>query len=158
MEWLIDGHNLIGHMPGLRLDDPHDEEKLLEYLCRYRARTSHHLTVVFDAGHTYQPATTRRRNGITVQFAPHGQKADQLIIRRLGNVKNRQAVIVVTSDRAIQQAALNRKVRFMAAAEFSRQLLSSLHQTPIDEESHHHPPIPAHEIEEWLEIFNQSKS
>ena len=32
MLYLIDGHNLIGQMPGLSLDDPHDEAKLVERL------------------------------------------------------------------------------------------------------------------------------
>ena len=49
MQWLIDGHNLIGQMPNLRLDDPDDEAKLLQYLRNFRARTGHRITVVFDA-------------------------------------------------------------------------------------------------------------
>lgn len=44
MHWLIDGHNLIGKMPTLHLDDPHDEEKLVQILQQYRARTGHKIT------------------------------------------------------------------------------------------------------------------
>ena len=39
MPILIDGHNLIGQMPGLSLEDPHDEEMLVTLLRSYRART-----------------------------------------------------------------------------------------------------------------------
>ena len=97
MRWLIDGHNLIGRMPDLRLDDPNDEEKLLQHLRRYRAKTGHSITVIFDPGHSYQPGQTKKEGGITIQFAPPGKTADQLIMRRIRKVKNPQAVIVVTS-------------------------------------------------------------
>lgn len=63
MHWLVDGHNLIGQMPNLRLSDTNDEAQLLEYLRRYRARTGHRLTVIFDAGQTYQPAEKKKAGG-----------------------------------------------------------------------------------------------
>ena len=39
MPVLIDGHNLIAKLPGIHLDDPDDEERLVERLRRYQART-----------------------------------------------------------------------------------------------------------------------
>ena len=156
MQWLIDGHNLIGKMPNLRLDDPHDEEKLLEILRQYRARTGDILTVVFDAGHSYQVAKTQKRGGITIQFAPHGRTADQIIMRRLQQVKNPQAVKVVTSDRAIQQAARHAGVRVVASPEFAQTLLSS--STPSEataSEKQSDIQLSSDEVESWLELFNQ---
>ena len=156
MRWLIDGHNLIGQMPNLRLDDPHDEEKLLEILRQYRARTGDILTVVFDSGHTYQAAKTQKRGGITVQFAPHGRTADQLIVQRLQQVKNPQAVKVVTSDRAIQQAASQAGVRVVAAHEFAQALLqSSGPSASATSEKQSDVQLSAVEVESWLELFNQ---
>lgn len=158
MHWLIDGHNLIGQMPNLQLSDPNDEEKLLEYLRRYRARTGHQLTVVFDAGQSYQPATKKKQGGITVQFAPHGQTADRLIKQRVRRVRNPQAMIVVTSDRAVQQAARQMGVRVVTAQEFSQQLLNlSVSGAPTDEEAQANLQLSADEVEEWLSIFEQGK-
>ncbi len=159
MRWLIDGHNLIGHMPNLRLDDPNDEEKLLEYLRRYRARTGHQLTVVFDAGQSYHPATTKKQGGITVQFAPHGKTADQIIMRRLRKVKNPPEVKVVTSDRAIRQAARQRRVGVVSAREFGQQLLqlSTVAQTTEEKDSQANIRLSAAEVDEWLEIFTNEK-
>ena len=54
MAIMIDGHNLIGKIPGLSLDDPDDEEKLLVRLRAYRARTGKRLVVYFDPGIVYQ--------------------------------------------------------------------------------------------------------
>ena len=50
MPLLIDGHNLIGRLPDLRLDDPQDEAKLVARLRVYHARTGKRVTVVFDRG------------------------------------------------------------------------------------------------------------
>jgi len=61
MEWLIDGHNVIGQMPDIGLDDPDDEQKLLWRLRRYRARTGRRIVVVFDPGGAYHPAARRSK-------------------------------------------------------------------------------------------------
>lgn len=156
MRWLIDGHNLIGAMPTLRLDDPNDEEKLLEYLRRYRARTGHQLTVIFDAGLSYQPGQTIKRGGITVHFASPRKTADQLIKRRLRRVKNPQAVKVVSSDQAVQQAARQAKIRVVSAREFGQQLLASGSES-AEADNQADIQLSPDEVEEWLEIFKQRK-
>lgn len=157
MQWLIDGHNLIGHIPGLRLDDPHDEEKLLQYLRSYRAKTGHRITVVFDAGLVYRPGRTRKQGGLTVQFAPFGKTADQIIMRRLRKVKNAQAVIVVSSDRAVQQAAQHASVRVLNAGAFAQQLLrGSDNLRGQNEGTQAEVNLSPDEVDEWLNLFNQS--
>ncbi|HXV97436.1 MAG TPA: NYN domain-containing protein [Anaerolineae bacterium] len=155
MQWLIDGHNLIGQMPNLRLDDPNDEAKLVTYLQSFRARTGQRLTVIFDAGQTYRPAETKKVGGVTVQFAPHGQSADQIIKGRLRRVKNPQEIIVVTSDRAVQAAARQARVRVLTSGEFARQLLpASPEAADEDRGSQTEIKLSADEIDEWLKLFN----
>ena len=154
MKWLIDGHNLIGRMPGLRLDDPNDEEKLLEHLRRYRARTGHQLTVVFDPGQSYRSGKTKKQGGITVQFAPHGQTADQIIKRRVRRVKNAQAVIVVTSDRAVQQTAQRANIRVLDAGAFAQQLLQN--SSTQDQGSQANVNLSPEEVDEWLTLFSDA--
>jgi predicted RNA-binding protein with PIN domain len=155
MHWLVDGHNLIGHMPNLQLSDPNDEEKLLEYLRRYRARTGHRLTVIFDAGQSYRPAETKKQGGITVKFAPQGQTADRIIIRQVRQVRNPQGMIVVTSDRTIQQAVRQLGVRVVTAQEFSQQLfqLSGGAKPEKNEENQADLSLSPEDVEEWLKIF-----
>ena len=157
MRWLIDGHNLIGQLPNLHLDDPHDEAKLLEYLRRYRARTGHSITVIFDSGLSYRPGTTKKQGGITIQFASSGKTADQLIIRRVGKVKDPQAVTVVTSDRVIQQAATQAGVRVLDSRAFAQQLLPDPAETgDTDEGSRVDVKLSPDEVDKWLDIFNQT--
>ena len=158
MQWLIDGHNLIGQIPTLQLDDPHDEEKLLEYLRRYRARTGHTITVVFDPGYTYRPAKIKKRGGITVQFAPHGKTADQIIIRRLKRIKNPRGVRVVSSDQAVQRAARFAGVQIIPSQRFAQELLSLAPPSDTEQDSRADLKLSADEVEAWLEIFNQAKN
>lgn len=155
MHWLIDGHNLIGQLPGLQLSDPDDEEKLLEHLIRYRARTKDKITVIFDPGGGYQPGRKLKRGGVNVQFAPSGKTADQVIVNRLRRVKDQQSVRVVSSDRAVQTAARLAGVQAITAQDFSRQLLSSLGGTSSDPGSQADVTLSANEIDEWLDLFNQ---
>ncbi len=143
-------------MPNLQLDDPDDEEKLIEYLRRYSARTGQRLTVIFDAGQGYRPAKTKKHGVVTVQFAPQGQTADQIIKQRLGRVKNPQEVMVVTSDRVVQQAARQARVRTLTSPEFAQHLLSTL-SAPAEADlgSQAEVKLSADEVEEWLKLFNK---
>jgi predicted RNA-binding protein with PIN domain len=158
MHWLIDGHNLIGQMPDLRLDDPNDEEKLLEHLRRYRARTGHTLTVIFDTGQDYRPAKTQRWGGITIQFVSPGQTADQILARRIRKVKNPQAVIVVTSDRDVQQVAQQAGLRVVTSQEFAQQLLQLSSPSEEDKESRANIRLSPDEVDEWLAFFSQRRT
>jgi len=157
MQWLIDGHNLIGQMPNLRLDDPDDEEKLLAYLRRYRARTGHSLTVVFDAGQSYHPPAKHKQGGLTAQFVTQGQTADQALTQHIRRVKNPQAVMVVTSDRAVEQVARQAGLRVLSSREFAQQLLQLDSLSVTDEDRQADRYLSANEIDEWLAIFNQRK-
>jgi hypothetical protein len=154
MQWLIDGHNLIGQMPNLRLDDPHDEEKLLGYLRRFRARTGHRLTVIFDAGQAYQSGSKQSRGGITIQFVSSGQIADQALVHRIRKVRNPQEMMVVTSDQAVAQVAQQVGVRVTSAREFAQQLLQA---SPTGEDDRTDVKLTADEVDEWLDIFSQDK-
>ncbi len=156
MNWLIDGHNLIGHMPNLRLDDPHDEEKLVDYLLRYRAKTGHAITVMFDAGAGHRPGGTQKRGGLTIQYAPSGQTADQLIAHRLRQIKNPQAWRVVSSDKTVQRAAQFAGVRSLPAREFAAQLLGGNATTGADPGDQPDVRLSPDEIEAWLDIFGQN--
>ncbi|MBN1992646.1 MAG: NYN domain-containing protein [Anaerolineae bacterium] len=158
MQWLVDGHNLIGQMPHLQLNDPDDEEKLLAYLRRYRARTGHKVTVIFDPGQTYQPGQKLKQGGITAQFVSPGQSADQALIRRIRKVRNPQAVMVVTSDRAVERAARQAGIRVVSSAEFARQLLALSVPPAAPEERRANIRLSPDEVEEWLAIFSQRRT
>ena len=156
MHWLIDGHNLIGHMPNLQLSDPPDKQKLVEQLRRFRAKTGHRLTVIFDSGGGFRLGQTKKQGGIAVQFAGTGKTADQLLVRRLRRLKNPQATTVVTSDRAVQQAAQRAGVRVLESGPFARKLTASPPSSVSDQGAEADVRLSPEEVDEWLSLFNQS--
>jgi predicted RNA-binding protein with PIN domain len=146
---LIDGHNLIGRLPAISLQDPHDEERLIELLWSYRARTGKKITVVFDPGGVFQLAQTRRFGGIEVVFAPHGSSADAYIARRVRASRNPGSWLVVTSDRKLAEIATGHGARVQSAEAFASELRDPTEAPPEWRES---PPSPD-EVKAWLDLF-----
>ena len=108
MPILVDGHNLIAKLPGIHLDDPDDEERLVERLRRYQARTGKRLTVYFDAGLPGGPDWDLSTSKVRVVFASAGDSADKLIVRRVRRSRDPQGLTVVTSDQRIIAAVERR--------------------------------------------------
>ncbi len=153
MPFLIDGHNLIAKTPGLRLDDPDDEARLVERLRRYRARTGRQITVFFDAGLPGGPDRDLSTAGVQVIFAPQGQTADEMIIRRLRQTRNPQGMVVVSSDQAIIRAARQRGIRVMRSETFAAELTSA----PASPERREAIRLSPEEVESWLRLFRTGK-
>lgn len=149
MPLLIDGHNLIGQLPDLHLDDPDDEIQLVRRLRAYAARTRKRITVVFDQGLPGGPAANLSGAGVTVVFASAGRSADRVLLERIRDERDPRGLIVVSSDREIARAAAARGMRVVPAEEFARQLValsSRANETPDVR-------LTQAEVEEWLEIF-----
>jgi uncharacterized protein len=157
MNLLVDGHNLIGQIPGLSLADPEDEAKLVMLLRGYAAaKRGREVLVVFDRGVYGHP---RRLDGygVTCQFARSPQDADTQIIKQLDRLRGRRDWAVVTADRAIVRAAEEHKVSVIDSRRFAQQLAGQ----PAKRKRRSPPPekreIPpsAAEVEEWLRLFGE---
>lgn len=123
MPFLIDGHNLIGQMPGLDLDDPDDEQKLIELLRAYLVRVNKAGTVVFDRG-LPGGAGKWSNNVLEVRFAQHPRRADDLIKDRLRKERNPRGLVVVSADREVMDAAQHAGAEVRRPNEFVRQMLA----------------------------------
>lgn len=156
MSFLIDGHNLIGQMPDVHLDDPHDEAKLVERLRRYRAHTGARITVIFDSGLPAGESADLSGNGVTVVFARPGVPADVLIIRRIRRVKNPRRLTVVTSDARVTDVARKWGADVVSSREFAAEL-----NAPWDVEASAPERLKSadvklspQELAEWLALFD----
>jgi predicted RNA-binding protein with PIN domain len=145
---LIDGHNLIGRLPGMSLADPDDEEALIRLLGPFRARTGKAVTVVFDPGVSSTLSQRRKIGGVQVVSAPYGSSADAIILRRVAQARDRQGLTVVTSDRELAAAVERLGARVQAAEAFAAQL----GQPAAEPSRREQPPSPA-EVEQWLALF-----
>jgi len=150
MPLLIDGHNLIGRgrLPGLRLDDPDDEAKLVSRLRAYRVRTRKRVTVVFDHG-LPGGRSALSGGGVEVVFASGRRTADGILRERVRRARDPRGLTVVTSDNEVIAAVRAGGARVMRSEEFAAQLSAPSPADDGEKDVH----LSAEEVEEWLEIF-----
>ena len=153
MPLLIDGHNLIGKLPDIHLDDPDDEAKLVIRLRSYCARTSKRVTVVFDHGLPGGHSRELSGGGVEVVFAPTGRTADGILCERIRRARDPRGLMVVTSDRQIIAVAQSRGARVIRSEEFAAQL--SAPRTVETSEAERDVNLSAEEVNEWLKMFGE---
>lgn len=118
MTFLIDGHNLIGKMPGISLAELDDEIILMDLLEDYFKKIRKKAVIFFDHGN---PLSSRKipKAFVQARFVPRPADADSAIIQFLrsagGAVRNHT---VVSSDNAVARAAGKMGVKVMSCQEF----------------------------------------
>ncbi|HEX6293182.1 MAG TPA: NYN domain-containing protein [Herpetosiphonaceae bacterium] len=155
MHYIIDGHNLIGQCRTIRLTDPDDEARLVDYLHRWVLRHHRHrITVVFDGG-VYGHPQALEPPGIRAVFARSPQDADERLIRLIDRVTEPRQYRVVTSDRSVATVAHARQIEVIRAERFAAQLeqptspaRSRRPQRPRPE-----PKLSKAEVDRWLKEF-----
>ncbi|MBC7812658.1 MAG: NYN domain-containing protein [Burkholderiales bacterium] len=154
MPYLIDGHNLIGQLPDISLDDPNDEAQLVQKLSGFAARTSKHCVVIFDNG---LPGGQSRMSTSAVQviFAPHHQTADSVMLSRIRAERNPQPWTVVSSDNVVLDAARERRMAVLRSPEFAALLRPPAKPDPkkIDAGEAADVHLSPKEVDEWLKLF-----
>jgi hypothetical protein len=132
---LVDGHNLIGQLQDLSLDDPYDEAKLTMAIRSYCMRARTKATVIFDNGLPGGVSRQLSSSDVTVIFAPPGTSADALLMRRARELGHQ--FVMVTSDRRILRLAFAYGIETMSSEEFA--ILIGFRPVEIDPET----PVPA---------------
>jgi hypothetical protein len=147
MLFLIDGHNLIGQTPGLRLDDPDDEQKLVELLRAHLVHLNKKGVVFFDRG---EPggATKWSNNVLQVRFARPPKTADAMILERLRQERDPRGVIVVTSDQAVKRAAQRTGANVKSSRQFAQEM-----RTPSARPKQKESGLSTTEVEAWEKEF-----
>ncbi len=153
MPYLIDGHNVIGKLPDIALDDPNDEAKLVQKLAGFAARTGKRCVVVFDSG--LPGGKSRMSTGmVEVVFASHRSDADRLIMGRIRNASDPTNWTVVSSDNQVQAAGQQRRMKTLSTADFIALLqapfTSVVDDDPGEAENVHQSED---EINYWLNRF-----
>jgi predicted RNA-binding protein with PIN domain len=152
MPYIIDGHNLIPKIPGLKLDDVDDElqlVKMLQDFCRDKRKK---VEVFFDQA----PAggsSARTFGCVVARFIRQGRTADQAIqdkLRRLGG--DARNWTVVSSDREVRNSARAARAKSMRVEEFARQL-AGLGGESSDGLQTDEGKLSPQEIDDWMELF-----
>jgi predicted RNA-binding protein with PIN domain len=150
---LIDGHNLIAHMPDISLDDPDDEVKLVMRLRAYNARTGKKVTVIFDHGVPGGWSRELSTGPVKVVFAGSHTNADRVLIERIHAAKNPPGLTVVSSDGEVRSAVAAHGARVMSADKFAAELVA----TPPPREMTADVRLSPGEVDEWMQIFKARK-
>ncbi|MBX3064272.1 MAG: NYN domain-containing protein [Anaerolineae bacterium] len=173
--YLVDGHNLIGQLQDLSLDDPQDEAKLTVAIRRFCMRHRVKTTVIFDNGVIGGTSRELSNSDVTVIFASPGQQADTLLMRRArehGTIKGKyDDMVLVTSDRRILRLAFAYGIDTMASEEFALMIGFRPVEREVEDpdkangktekriafvyEKDPNPVISTQEIAYWLTVFKR---
>lgn len=157
MHYLIDGHNLIGKMPDINLDDPDDEVKLVLRLRSWAAGgRKRKVTVIFDHGLPGGVEKGLSSSTVKVIFAPAGGTADSLLIRRINQARNPAEFTLVSSDLRVIRRAEAKRMPVLRSEIFAL----DMRQTGGDKKANQSagesddPAITADDVDMWLDLFD----
>ena len=118
MRWLIDGYNVIRRDPDLRAVEAQGLQAgraaLLRLVAEVAGRSTDVFTVVFDGA--LIPGAAAPPGRLQVIFSRPPQRADDVLIRMARQHGN--GAVVVTSDRAVQDASRRAGCAVLGATEF----------------------------------------
>ena len=154
MPYLIDGHNLIPHFGGLRLESPDDEQRLILLLQAFASTRRQKIEVYFDRA-AVGKAGHQSFGQVTAHFVVREMTADAAISARLKQLgKSATGWTVVSSDREVQAAARRWGAQVLPSDEFARQLINSQRRPQREEK----PQPTAAEVEEMLRLFKKKRN
>ena len=138
MRWLIDGYNVIRREPDLRAEEGRSLEAgrraLIRLLSAALPRTADDFIVVFDGAPG--SAASGPAGRIEIVFSRPPEKADD-VLRRLAT-RWREGGVVVTSDRAVQDAARRLHSVVVGSEDFLAALaMESAAEDDGDDDDHH---------------------
>ena len=164
MNYLIDGHNLIGKIDDIKLSDPDDEAKLVLRLITWAAvGKNRRVVVVFDGGIHGTNWSNFKSDRVRAVFVPRGRTADDWLINFMRHEvkKNVREFHLVTSDLAIIKQAENRRIAHTKSEDFAEALaderknLSEIGQEPRKPADR--PMMQEHQVDAWMQLFGGEK-
>ena len=155
MPYLIDGHNLVPHIPGFSLSDLDDEIELIQSLQKFANKRRTKVEVYFDHA---PPTHARRQNHglVTAVFVRQESNADRAIKARLTQLgKQAKNWTVVSSDREIITEARSYQSRVLKSSEFAQLIQEWLSGDQPGETKEEDSDQPNLEVDYWLDQFSQ---
>jgi hypothetical protein len=158
MDFLIDGHNLIGSklFDDIRLSDVDDEAKLVRRLAIWQSRLQRTaMTVIFDRGIPGGIDVKMGGPGLEVIFAADPAQADDLIRRRLRKAK--KGLILVTNDEALLREAAVYEVTGWRGEVFVEHMKPKIPER-AEAGTESDVQLSEAEVNEWLALFRAHRA
>ncbi len=158
MPYLIDGSNLIGHIPTLELSDPKSKHRLVAQLLIFQTTKKTKIILAFDGPPDPDLYGEKfRSREFTIIWPDLGESADTIITRWIEKQTDFRHLYVVSSDREIKTFARTYKAKVLDCEEFFKLLKTTLKEykesRAINKEDIILSPL---EVDHWLAIFGDS--
>lgn len=154
---VIDGHNLVPKIPGLRLEDEDDEERLSEMLNEYCRLSRTQAEVFFDGAPA--PGKSPRSSGLVrIHFVRKGLSADDAIIAHVHQHQRADHLLtVVSSDHRVQNAVRSSGAATVTSEAFAQEM-RNLFSSPAANQAQKEKPLSQQEVQQWLDEFESGQS
>jgi predicted RNA-binding protein with PIN domain len=146
--YLIDGNNVMGQRVGWHRDKPAARRRLLGDLARLARARKLRLAVVFDGAPEAHFPDGSSFKGVQIFYARPGSDADTRIVEFVERERNRQGLVVVTSDGQLAARVRACGVRVVRSGEF-RRTLEAVPETAREAEAR----VRENEMDEWMRYF-----
>jgi predicted RNA-binding protein with PIN domain len=149
MPYLVDGHNLLGQIPGLSLSEPSDRQRLVTLLAGFARTRRCTITVVFDGAPPSGWPADRRVGRVRVLHAGGGRSADDALLDLIRRAPAPRDVILVTSDRALYERGRHLGAQGLHGHKFREILAAAPARGPSDKPDRSEPD----EVAYYLKAF-----
>jgi len=155
-KFVIDGHNLIPKVPGIRLQDIEDENRLIEMVNEYCRLSRCQVELFFDGAPL--PGQPGKKTGLVhPHFVRKGLSADDVIIDYVRkNQSPNNTLTVVSSDHRVATAARHTGSEVMTSEAFAAGM-QRVFSSPRALQELRDKKLTESEVASWLEEF-QNKS
>jgi predicted RNA-binding protein with PIN domain len=158
MPYLIDGNNLVGHMPTLDLSDPGSRRRLARQLAIFRVAEKAKIVLVFDG--PVDPDLCQdefQQKEFQILWPDMEESADSLIQKRIKKQTDMRHFYVVSSDREIQAYARKYKAKILSCKQFYKRLKTALKEHKKAQAMNKEDiTLTSLEVDHWLDIFGAS--
>lgn len=158
MPYLIDGNNLIGHLPYLELFDPESRHRLAAQLSVFQRVKRTKIILVFDGAPDPELGSEKsNRKKFLVFFPQKDQTADMFIKEWIEKQTDLKHLYVVSSDGEIKKFARTKGAKVIDCREFARQLKSTLKKYKRSKDAKKvEKRLTPLEVDHWLDIFSKT--
>lgn len=125
MPYLVDGNNVMAQRVGWHRDKPGARRGLLDELAEFARIKRVRVSVVFDGAPEQHFADGSSYRGVKVFYAERGSDADERIKQMVEAARERQTLLVVTSDRALAAYVRRCGAQVIRSGEFRQRMEES---------------------------------
>lgn len=153
MPYLVDGHNLLGQIPGLRLNNPAHRQKLVGMLARFARARRCKMVVLFDGEPSPGWKTETVLGSVRILHSGAGRSADEILLERIRRARSPRDLTLITSDRSLGDRARHLGARRIRVGEFRSMMDRALEKAGESAEKPERPD--PEEVDYFLGVFGE---